>query len=234
MEKNLELKKKLYKDGPKHIIFPTSSSSEDSSSDSSSSSESEQEAKISKAPAAVTTAKNVPKKAAEVVKKPQYYEPTKEEQLNSVSYNRSYVIKVSTHNFYIVYFEFCWILFHQNTKALIDFKKIFNEEKLNAPQAEEFADKSEYPKEAAAANVLDVSTTSSMDTSTTSGNGSSSLTEGEKKEAQGKRSPRHRTAPLSPRIDYDKYEKLVGAPRPHDKIAFQVLILEFEVLCLIF
>lgn len=78
-------------DGPKHTIFRSSDSSSDSSSSSSdSSSESDSEVVQKTAP----KAKIEVKKYSESAKMNKFYEPTKEEQLNSASYNRSYYIKV--------------------------------------------------------------------------------------------------------------------------------------------
>jgi hypothetical protein len=74
--------KSTQSNGPKHIIFPTSS--EESSE--SSSSESESEAPVQrKTTTAAATVSN---------QKKNYYEPTKEEQLNAVNTNRSYTIQV--------------------------------------------------------------------------------------------------------------------------------------------
>ncbi|CAF0894321.1 unnamed protein product [Brachionus calyciflorus] len=86
---------------PTHIRFSSSSSS---SSDSSSSED--EETKVE------------PKKMAE--KNNRLYEPSKEQQLNAVSNNKSVVI--------------------QNPKDLDKFNKVYNQSKLNAPKAENFID----------------------------------------------------------------------------------------------
>lgn len=187
--------------GPKHIIFPTSSS--DSSSDSSSessSSESEEEAKkIINKPTVNATSKKVA--SSEIINnKKQYYEPSKEEQLNSVSYNRSYFIK--------------------NTKDLIDFKKTFNEAKLNAPKSEEFSEKNDYSKTNQNTNL----NASSMDTSSSTENFETC----EKENEEVKTNKKKNFKPKSPintsvKVDYEKLQNLVGAPRLNDKIAFQIL-----------
>lgn len=74
-----------------------------------------------------------------------------------------------------------------------DFKKTFNEEKLNAPQSEEFMDKSEYPTKSSKKNS----------------------------QSPSKRNQRPKS-PSIPKICYDKFENLIGAPRLNDKVAFQV------------
>jgi len=108
--------------GPKHIIF----SSSDSSSSSSDSSDSEDEKSNKKSKPTVTTTqstKNETKPQEENKpneKKKVFYEQTKEEQLNSVSYNESYLAV--------------------NPKNLNDFKVKFDQKKLNAPPAEEFSE----------------------------------------------------------------------------------------------
>ena len=84
-----------------------------------------------------------------------------------------------------------------------EFKKTFNEEKLNAPQAEEFADKSQYPQPNTAKKT---STKKQLDTSTDS--------TGSEKSQKSK---------SVNKMNYQGLEKLVGAPRVNDKIAFQVL-----------
>jgi len=162
--------------GPKHIIFR---SSESSTSDSSADEGEEQEVTKLKQTAAPKLKVDLTKKSDNASK---YYEPTKDEQLDAVSYNRSYFIK--------------------NTKNVIEFKKVFNEEKLNAPQAEEFA----YKPDQAKKPEFDLNTS----TSSTSSNKSESK----------KRSPK---SPGSSKIAYETYPNMVGAPRVGDKIAFQIL-----------
>lgn len=87
---------------PKHIRFP-SSSSESSSSSSDTSSDEENDEAVEKK----TETNN-------------FYEPTKEEQLNAVSKNKSFVVK--------------------NPNDLNKFNKAFNPKQLNAPKAENFID----------------------------------------------------------------------------------------------
>ena len=78
--------KSTQSNGPKHIIFPTSS--EESSSESSSS-ETESEAPVQRKTTTTTAAATVSNQ------KKNFYEPTKEEQLNAVNTNRSYTIQVN-------------------------------------------------------------------------------------------------------------------------------------------
>lgn len=179
--------------GPKHIIFKSSGSSDDSSS---SSSESESD----KMPAKEQLKKNIIKAPTSPMKKitldntkaNKYYEPTKQEQLDAVSYNRSYFVK--------------------NTKNLIEFKKTFNEEKLNAPQSEEFADRSEYPSTHKVSKKSKNNTEKLMNTSTDSTS-----------DVKNKRDNQRKKSPSPAKINYDNYQSLVGAPRVDDKIAFQIL-----------
>lgn len=84
-----------------------------------------------------------------------------------------------------------------------EFKKTFNEEKLNAPQADEFADMSEYPDKNKATNK---SSKKQLNTSTDSTGSERS-------------SPRKSES----RMNYEGLEKLIGAPRVNDQIAFQIL-----------
>lgn len=149
--------------GPKHTIFRSSDSSS-SSSDSSSESDSDLIQK--------KTTKTMNENKNDTIKLNKYYEPHKEEQVNSASYNRSYYIK--------------------NVKNLNEFKKTFNEEKLNAPQSEKLIDKSDYPKKSS------------------------------KKSFQAKLSQKPKSSSV-PKINYDKFENLIGSPRLNDKIAFQIL-----------
>merc|ERR1712127_532175 len=110
--------------GSKHIIF-RSSSSDSSGASSSSESENEKPIEVFKTIEATKKTEYIKPKTTISNKQSKFYEPSKTEQIDAVSYNRSYLIK--------------------NTKNLNDFKKTFNEEKLNAPKAEQFADISEYP-----------------------------------------------------------------------------------------
>ena len=89
-------------DGPKHIIFKTSSSDE-ASSESESEPTQEQQEQSKKATKTGVRCSNSPAKKIsldEVVsvnksgKNNKYYEPSKEEQVDATSYNRSYYIKV--------------------------------------------------------------------------------------------------------------------------------------------
>lgn len=110
-----------------------------------------------------------------------FYEPTKEEQLSA------------------------------NTKSLSEFKRVFNETKLNAPKAEEFVKKqmtttNNKPK----AKDLNVSISSTSSSSSSSSSSNSSPI-------------KERKSPSSPKVDYEKLAKLEGIPRLHDKIAFQIL-----------
>lgn len=168
--------------GPKHIIFR--SSSDESSSESENDKQTTKP--ITEKPASTSPAKKINLESKSVSK---YYEPTKQEQLDSVSYNRSYFIK--------------------NTKNVIDFKKTFNEEKLNAPQSEEFADNSTYPTE-----KVNKKSNKQLNTSTDSTSSENS-------------SPSKKRDSKSPskvnKIDYDKLQSLVGAPRVNDQVAFQIL-----------
>jgi hypothetical protein len=192
--------------GPKHIIFKNSDSSE-------SSDESDKEeirpiapkAKVNNQKSASPAAK---KAASEASSK--YYEPSKEDQLDAVSYNRSYFIK--------------------NTNNLIEFKKAFNAETLNAPQSEEFAyrpaqtnSKSEFNLNTSSSSTSSTcSTASTASTASSSSSSSNSTISGDKsKEVINKRSsPRTVTVP---KICYDEYPSVVGAPRVHDIVAFQMV-----------
>jgi len=75
--------KSTQSNGPKHIIFPSSSESESSSS----SSESESEAPVQRKTTTTTTT------TVSNQKKTNFYEPTKEEQLNAVNTNRSFTVQ---------------------------------------------------------------------------------------------------------------------------------------------
>lgn len=87
-----------------------------------------------------------------------------------------------------------------------EFKKVFNEKKLNAPKAENFAaEESKIEGEVALKEELV----------------SSPLPSGSPRKP--KRSP-------SPKVDYEKLVPLVGAPRLGDKIAFQVDLKIFSIL----
>ena len=88
-------------DGPKHIIFKTSSSGEASSSESESETAKEQQVKKSSAKANSVKCASSPAKKITLDgvvngknKSSKFYEPSKEEQLEASSYNRSYFIKV--------------------------------------------------------------------------------------------------------------------------------------------
>lgn len=164
---------------PKHTIFRSSDSSS-SSSDSSSESDGDIVQKNT-----IKALDNENKKNLESTKLNKFYEPNKEEQLNSASYSRSYYIK--------------------NTKNLNEFKKTFNEEKLNAPQSEKFIDTSEYPKKTSKKTTR---MTPSVDNQATTI--PTKLIEGSK-------------SPSVPKICYDKFENLIGSPRLNDKIAFKIL-----------
>jgi len=177
--------------GPKHIIFKTSSSDEASSESESEVIQEQQEQSKKGTKGGVRSANSPSKKISldEVVsvnrsgKNNKYYEPSKEEQIDATSYNRSYYVK--------------------NTKNLQEFKRTFNEEKLNAPEAEEFADNSEYPltnKSSKKSNKKQLNT--STDSSSSE-----------------KSSPRKSEA----KMNYEALEKLIGAPRVNDQIAFQIL-----------
>ncbi|RNA24169.1 coilin-like isoform X2 [Brachionus plicatilis] len=87
----------------KHIRFPSSSSESSSSSSDSSSDEDNDQTETNK-----SEAKN------------NFYEPSKEEQLNAVSKNKSYIVK--------------------NPNDLDKFNKAMNSKQLNAPKAENFID----------------------------------------------------------------------------------------------
>lgn len=88
-----------------------------------------------------------------------------------------------------------------------EFKKVFNEKKLNAPRSEEFADKSEYPT-----NQKNDSSMDSLNTSTTSN-------ENDKANKRNKK----QKSPSAQKFDFEKFESLKSAPRVNDKIAFQIL-----------
>ena len=93
-----------------------------------------------------------------------------------------------------------------------EFKRVFNETKLNAPKAEDFVKKAATAatNNKKKANELNVSTSS---TSSSSSSGSSSNSSPKKE----------RKTPASPKVDYEKLAKLEGIPRVHDKVAFQIL-----------
>jgi hypothetical protein len=86
---------------------------------------------------------------------------------------------------------------------LSNFKKVFNQTKLNAPRAEEFAQEESNEQ---------VKTQ----------NGELKKMKKKKSEEEGRRSP---SPPQSPtiKIDYSQFEALTGAPRVDDRIAFQVI-----------
>lgn len=177
-----------------------------------------------------------------------YYEPSKDEQLNALSYNRTFTI--------------------QNPKSLVDFKKIFNQTKLNAPNAEEYfsreqldnatqpscpvAAAAEEPKQPSvttqqhAAAMIDLHDTNDMHLSmnssqmststsadslssssnancdtTTGGNTGADETKATKSKSSSKR--HRRRSPKAPRYDFEALEPLRGAPRVGDKLAFQIL-----------
>lgn len=165
--------------GPKHIIFRTSSSEDSSSSEC-------EDDKLPVKPVKVAATSPAKKISLESKTVNKFYEPSKQEQIDSVSYNRSYFIK--------------------NTKNVIDFKKTFNEEKLNAPQSEEFADRSTYPSKKATKN-LNTTTESTCSEST----------------SPTKRTQKAKSPSKINKIDYGSFQNLVGAPRIDDKIAFQIL-----------
>lgn len=174
--------------GPKHIRFSSTSESSSSSSSSGSESDDENSSRQQEQVVVKKTNNNNVKKTLNSNKQ-NYYEPTKEEQLNAVSYNRSFDI--------------------QNPRSLADFKKVFNQAKLNAPSAEELmATKN--------SKIHDTSSSSSSSsTSTKSDNGEiNKLSKREKRTKR--RSP-------SPQIDFSKFEQLKGEPRINDIIAFQIL-----------
>lgn len=91
------------------------------------------------------------------------------------------------------------------------FNKRFDNKKLNAPNAEEF-----------------INDTSSVNTSSSHSHKSTSTRNQVNKEQEKfgidvtLNKSRKRSA--SPKIDYEKFEPLVGAPRLNDKIAFQVYL----------
>lgn len=177
--------------GSKHIIF-RSSSSDSSGASSSSESENEKPIEVFKTIEATKKTEYIKPKTTISNKQSKFYEPSKTEQIDAVSYNRSYLIK--------------------NTKNLNDFKKTFNEEKLNAPKAEQFADISEYPVKNTKKNSKKI-----MNSSTTSTSSSLSNNDGNK-------SPKNsRKSPSKEYFNYDSYQSLIGAPRLNDKIAFQIL-----------
>jgi hypothetical protein len=99
---------------------------------------------------------------------------------------------------------------------LSEFKRVFNETKLNAPKAEEFTKKpaTANHKNKAKANQHNVNISSSSSSDTSSTSSSASSPQKEKKEKK---------SPSSPKVDYEKLEKLEGIPRLQDKIAFQIL-----------
>lgn len=173
--------KPVTSNGPKHIRFPSTSESDSSSDSSSSSSESEEEEEKKNKNSIQNTNKQSTTENKNTNKN--YYEPTKEEQLNS------------------------------NPKSLADFKKVFNQTKLNAPAAEEFTSKQNE-----VSNLKQQECDDKLNTSTSS---VSSNTDNESKTNKGDRYRKRRSP--SPMIDYDKYEPLVGAPRLNDRIAFQIL-----------
>lgn len=175
---------------PKHIRF---SSSSGSSSSSSSSSESGSEDEVEIKP--VKMDKNQSKKEKANNSNQQqnyskYYEPTKEDQLNAVSNNRSYYI--------------------QTAKDLTEFKKVFNQSKLNAP-------KNELPKSQSNSNL-------NVKESNKSKQCNSHPASAEKKKPEKQQRKKSQSPPPSPKkIDYNKFESLIGAPRVNDKLAFQIL-----------
>jgi len=111
----------------------------------------------------------------------------------------------------------------KNPKNLNDFKKMFNQAKLNAPTAEEFMEPLIEKNESEMLNSTTASSscnTSSASSSSADSQSSQNESNGEKKEDKTKRKSRRRSA--SPKFDYEKLENLSGAPRIDDRVAFQV------------
>jgi hypothetical protein len=132
-----------------------------------------------------------------------YYEPTKEEQLNAVSSTRSFQI--------------------ENTKDLANFKKVFNQTKLNAPNPEEFKNKytaHETNNKDVDSQNLDTSTSSNTSSSTSTTTSMTSCDVNDDNKTKSKKRSKKRSP--SPQIDYDSFEPLKGQPRLNDRIAFQV------------
>lgn len=154
-----------------------------------------------------TNKKQEVKTTQEPKKQNKYYEPTKEEQLNAVSSTRSFQI--------------------ENTKDLSNFKKVFNQTKLNAPNPEEFKNKytaheTNNNKDVDSQN-LDTSTSSNTSSSSTTTTTSTSYDANVDNKTKTKKRSKRRSP--SPQVDYTNFESLKGAPRLYDRIAFQVNII---------
>jgi len=91
----------------------------------------------------------------------------------------------------------------KNPKTLNEFKKVFNDTKLNAPKPENFTEN---------ANEVNKKQNDEQVKSPNKNRSPKSPSN----------SPRRRRSP-SPKVDYEKFDALMGAPNVNDKIAFQIL-----------
>lgn len=100
-----------------------------------------------------------------------------------------------------------------------DFKRVFNETKLNAPKAEEFVKKSNQPQQQKPKQETKKQQQNQMNTSTDSTTSASSTST-----SSPRKSPNRKSKSPSPtKVDYEKLNKLESMPRVNDKLAFQVL-----------
>lgn len=105
-----------------------------------------------------------------------------------------------------------------------EFKKVFNQSKLNAPNAEEFVSDEKADAKENNGGEREATTGSKSSIKITKNNTSPSK----------KTSPSPPASPKSPKIDFTQFESLKSAPRVNDRIAFQVcLSLFFRVSILI-
>jgi hypothetical protein len=101
-----------------------------------------------------------------------------------------------------------------------EFKKVFNQAKLNAPKFEEPAPSSMMTKSHSNMSM----SSSSLNVTTASSKSKSMPSSAEKAHKTAKKNaPSPPPSPRSPkRVDFSKFEPLNGAPRVNDKLAFQV------------
>jgi hypothetical protein len=106
-----------------------------------------------------------------------------------------------------------------------NFKKVFNQAKLNAPKFEE-------PVSSISKSHSNMSlSSSSLNASSANSTKSKSMPSSAEKVNKTAKKNTQQSPPPSPkspkRIDYSKFEPLNGAPRANDKLAFQVILQNF-------
>jgi archaellum component FlaD/FlaE len=128
----------------------------------------------------------------------------------------------------------------KNTKSLIDFKKIFNKAKLNAPDAEEFVSEcqlepqsqqeqqeqqeQQHQQEVQSEMRNQQSNCSNVSMSTADSQSQPGSPKKKNNKKANFKSKKQRTP--EPQIDYEKLELLNGPPRADDYLAFQVFFLD--------